>query len=199
VNGRVFVNNASLGLYAKIVQSPEYRDAKVRTAAAMLPDLLGPGAEPLDLRYSGPHGTAHATADMVLVSNNAYQLDDLSGRGSRERIDGGVLGIVTARVEDTRAAEQLVALNLVGQIRRFAGWREWTAPRFRIDSGGPVEIGIDGEAMTLDPPLLFETLPAALRVRLPGHAPGLSPAARRISRSTVGELWAIVTGRDQST
>ena len=37
VNGRVFVNNASLGLYAKIVQSPEYRDAKLRTAAAMLP------------------------------------------------------------------------------------------------------------------------------------------------------------------
>ena len=197
VNGRVFVNNASLGLYAKIVQSPEYRDAKIRTAAAMLPDLLGPGAEPLDLRFTGPDGTAHQTADMVLVSNNAYQLDDLSGRGSRERIDAGLLGIVAARIEGTQAAEQLLALNLVGQIRRFSGWREWTAPRFRIDSGGPVEIGIDGEAMTLEPPLLFESLPAALRVRLPGHAPGLSPAARRVSGSTVGELWAIVAGRGQ--
>jgi len=37
VNGRTFVNNASLGLYAKIVQSPEYRDAKQETAAQMLP------------------------------------------------------------------------------------------------------------------------------------------------------------------
>ena len=37
VNGRTFVNNASLGLYAEIVQSPEYRDAKLRTAAAMCP------------------------------------------------------------------------------------------------------------------------------------------------------------------
>lgn len=198
VNGRVFVNNASLGLYAKIVQSPEYRDAKLRTAAAMLPDLLGPGAQPLDLRFTGPDGTAHETADMVLVSNNAYQLDDLSGRGSRERIDAGLLGIVTARIEGTRAAERFVALNLVGQIRRFSGWREWTAPRFRIDSGGPVEIGIDGEAMTLDPPLLFESLPAALRVRLPTHAPGLSPAARRVSRSTIGELWAILVGRGRT-
>jgi diacylglycerol kinase family enzyme len=195
VNGRVFVNNASLGLYAKIVQSPEYRDAKMRTAAAMLPDLIGPTAQPLDLQYTGPDGTAHETAHMVLVSNNAYQLADFSRRGTRERIDRGLLGVVTARIDGVRAAEQFVALNSTGQIRRFSGWHEWTAPRFRIDSGGPVDIGIDGEAMTLDPPLVFESLPAALRVRLPGHAPGMSPAARRFSRSTIGELWAILAGR----
>ena len=194
VNGRVFVNNASLGLYAKIVQAEEYRDAKMRTAAAMLPDLLGPDAQPLDLQYTGPDGTAHETAHMVLVSNNAYQLADFSGRGTRERIDRGLLGVVTARIEGVRAAEQFVALNAAGQIRRFSGWHEWTTPRFRIDSGGPVEIGVDGEAMTLDPPLVFESLPAALRVRLPGHAPGLSPAARRVTRSTFGQLWAILAG-----
>jgi diacylglycerol kinase family enzyme len=199
VNGRVFVNNASLGLYAKIVQAAEYRDAKMRTAAAMLPDLLGPDAQPLDLQYTGPDGTAHETAHMVLVSNNAYQLADFSGRGTRERIDRGLLGVVTARIEGVRAAEQFVALNAAGQVRRFSGWHEWTTPRFRIDSGGPVEIGVDGEAMTLDPPLVFESLPAALRVRLPGHAPGVSPAARRISRSTLGELWTIVAGRSPTS
>ena len=43
VNGRVFVNNATVGLYAKVVQSPEYRDAKRSTVTSMLPDLLGPG------------------------------------------------------------------------------------------------------------------------------------------------------------
>ena len=43
VNGRIFVNNASLGLYANIVQSDAYRDAKLRTALDKLPDLLGPG------------------------------------------------------------------------------------------------------------------------------------------------------------
>ena len=56
VNGRTFVNNASLGLYAEVVQAPEYRDAKLRTAAAMLPDLLGPDARPLDLCFTGPDG-----------------------------------------------------------------------------------------------------------------------------------------------
>src|SRR4029450_4548924 len=42
VNGRIFVNIASLGLYGAIVQSPAYRDAKMRTVIEMLPDLLGP-------------------------------------------------------------------------------------------------------------------------------------------------------------
>ena len=56
MNGRVFVNNATLGLYAKIVQSPEYRDAKVQTSLEMLPELIGPDAEPLDLRFTGPDG-----------------------------------------------------------------------------------------------------------------------------------------------
>jgi len=53
VNGRVFVNNASLGLYGRIVQSPVYRDAKFRTVIELLPDLVGPGVEPFDLRFNG--------------------------------------------------------------------------------------------------------------------------------------------------
>ena len=58
VNGRTFVNNASLGLYANVVESPEYRDAKIKTAGSRLPDLLGPGAAPPDLPYTGPTGPA---------------------------------------------------------------------------------------------------------------------------------------------
>ena len=50
VNGRVFVNNVSLGLYASIVRSPEYRDAKIDTTLATLPSVLGPGSAPFDLR-----------------------------------------------------------------------------------------------------------------------------------------------------
>jgi hypothetical protein len=70
VNGRVFVNNASLGVYAKIVQSADYRDAKVQTAAAMLPDLLGPAATPLDIRFTLPSGQEATAAQLLLVSNN---------------------------------------------------------------------------------------------------------------------------------
>jgi diacylglycerol kinase family enzyme len=122
VNGRVFVNNASLGLYAKIVQSPEYRDAKVKTAAGMLPGLIGPEATPLDLRFTGPDGTEYPTAQLILVSNDPYQLDHIGGRGTRARLDAGTLGVVAARTEGPRQAHQFVALEAAGQIRRFEGW-----------------------------------------------------------------------------
>ncbi len=199
VNGRVFVNNASLGLYAKIVQSPEYRDAKLQTAAAMLPQLLGPDAEPLDLRFVGPEGTNYPTAHMILVSNNPYQLANLAGRGTRERMDLGALGVVAVRLSDARDAARFVALEATGQIRRFPGWLEWAAPRFQVDSGGPVEIGVDGEALRMDPPLVFETVPGVLRVRLPRRALGLSPAGRAVhllSGSTITQLGLVVAGRN---
>lgn len=195
VNGRVFVNNASLGLYAKIVQSPEYRDAKLQTAAEMLPDLLGSDATPLDLRFSDPDGKTFETADMILVSNDPYQLEEAGGRGSRERMDRGLLGVAVLRVMNAADAEKLVALDAAGQVGRFAGWASWSAERFRIDSGGPVEVGVDGEAFTMDPPLEFATMPGALRVRLPHHAIGLSPAARRLSRSSTWALLDVARGR----
>ncbi len=198
VNGRIFVNNASLGLYAKIVQSPEYRDAKRQTAAGMLPDMLGRDAVPLDLRFTGPDGTSYPTAHMILVSNNPYQLASLAGRGTRERMDLGVLGVAAARISDARDATRFVALEAAGQIRRFPGWLEWATPRFQVDSGGPIEIGVDGEALRIDPPLVFETRPGALRVRLPRQTIGLSPAARAVhvmSRSTIAQLGQVVAGR----
>lgn len=198
VNGRVFVNNASLGIYAAIVQSPQYRDAKLQTAAGMLPELLGPDATPLDLRFSGPDGTGYPTAHLILVSNNRYQLDQIGGRGTREHLDDGALGVVAARIDGPAQARQFIALESVGHIRRFPGWLEWETPRFEVQSAGPVRIAIDGEALTMDPPLVFASRPGALLVRVPRHAPGLSPAAAAVhltSRSTLGELAAVAVGR----
>jgi hypothetical protein len=56
VNGRVFVNNVSLGLYAEAVQSAGYRNAKIRTLLDTVPDVLGPTGTELDLRWNGPGG-----------------------------------------------------------------------------------------------------------------------------------------------
>ena len=167
VNGRIFVNNASMGLYAKIVQSQAYRDAKLKTAADMLPDMIGPDALPFDLRFIGPDGTERPTAHLLMVSNNPYQLDHLGSQGTRLRMDLGTLGVVAARIAGPAEAVQFVALEAAGRIRSFSGWLEWDTPEFRVDSGEPIEIGIDGEAMLLRPPLVFEILPGALRARVP--------------------------------
>jgi diacylglycerol kinase family enzyme len=201
VNGRVFVNNASMGVYAKIVQSPEYRDAKLKTAAAMLPDMLGSGAEPFDLRFAGPDGEQLESAHVILVSNDPYQLDHLDGRGTRARLDAGTLGIVAARIANAHEAVEFTTLESAGRIRSFSGWLEWESPRFRIDSGAPIEIGIDGEATSIEPPLVFESRPGALRVRLPVHARGVSPAAfaRPGPQAVVADLLRVAAGRSLQT
>jgi diacylglycerol kinase family enzyme len=198
VNGRVFVNNASLGLYAKIVQVPGYREAKLKTAAEVLPELIGPDAKPFDLRFTGPDGTRYDTAHMILVSNNQYQLDQLGGRGTREHLDDGVLGVVVARIGGPVQARRFIALEAVGQVRKFPGWLEWETPRFEVSSDSPVEIGIDGETLQMTPPLVFSVRPGALRVRIPRTAPGRSPASGALhltTRSTAGDLVAIAAGR----
>ena len=195
VNGRVFVNNASLGLYAEIVASDAYRDAKLRTTLDTLPDLLGANADSLDLHFVDDGGTVHDTADVVLVSNNPYVLDSLGGVGTRERMDTGELGVVSLTINSAMDARRFLALESAGQVRKFPGWQEWSTPRFEITSSGPVQIGVDGEALTMQSPVVFEMIPAALTVLLPPSAPGRSPAARRLSANTPKELWDLALGR----
>jgi diacylglycerol kinase family enzyme len=196
VNGRVFVNNASLGVYAKVVQSEAYRDAKLATWSEMLPDMLGPGAEPIDLEFTTPDGRPCSDAALVLVSNNPYQLTHLSGVGTRERIDGGRLGVVAARIRGAAETSRFVALELAGQAGRFPGRMSWATPEFEVRSGGAVEIGLDGEALLLDPPLRFASLPGALRVRVPRRS-GLAPAARAVALTgeNLGALLRVAAGR----
>jgi len=195
---RVFVNNASLGVYATVVQSPKYRDAKVATVAEQLPELLGPGADRFDLHYARPDGAAEPPADIVLVSNGAYRLDRLTGFGTRERMDTGALGIVTVTVDRARDLPTLITAELTGKLARFRGYRNWAAREFVVRSGKAlVEVGVDGEALRLAPPLRFRSLPGALRVRVPLDSPGVAPAAMapRDVAASARALWRVLTGR----
>jgi diacylglycerol kinase family enzyme len=196
VNDRVFVNNASLGVYAKVVQSDAYRDAKLETWTTMLPELLGPDADPIDLRLTTPDGSSCYDAPLVLVSNNPYQLTHMAGAGTRERLDTGTLGVVAARVRSSGDVSRLVALELVGQAGRFPGLLTWSTDELEVHSSGPVEVGLDGEALVLAPPLRFVSLPGALRVRVPPGA-GVAPAARAVALTgdNLGALLRVAVGR----
>jgi hypothetical protein len=153
-------------------------------------------SKPLDLRFNGPDGY-YPTAHLILVSNDPYQMDHIGNMGTRRRLDLGVLGIVATRIADAAQASRFVALEAAGRIRRFPGWLEWRSPKFVVGSGGPLQIGIDGEALQMDPPLVFESLPAALRVRVPCRAVQPSRRARAVrllSASTIAELARVVAG-----
>ena len=191
VNGKVFVNNVSLGVYAEIVQSGEYRDAKLRTMERMLPELLGPDAHPLDLRFADGDGVRHDTAQLLMVSNNPYALERMLDAGSRPDLDTGMLGVFAIAIESPAQAAKLFALESMGRARSFGGWLEWSAPTFSVNSNAPIAAGVDGEAMTIEAPLRFESVPGALTVLLPPSAVGASPAALSagMSREGIGELW----------
>src|SRR4051812_44037024 len=183
INGRVFVNNVSLGLYAEAVQQDRYRGAKIRTLLDTIPALMGPEGNPLDLRWTGPQGDAHATGTVILVSNNTYRLGRALGSGTRPRIDDGRLGIAV-----------LAAGGDGGRHR----WQQWSAPTFEVGSDEPVPIGMDGEKLLVDPPLRFGIRPRALRVRIAPAHPGASPSAAEpdSAPAAIRALARLAAGRD---
>jgi diacylglycerol kinase family enzyme len=163
VNGRMFLNNVSLGIYGDAVRSPAYRDAKVRTLLETAAEVMGPGAEAPALDLTDDLGREHRQPAIVLVSNNPYALDRPLARGTRPVLDSGQLGIVV--------------LDAPGDSPHSPG-RAWTASQLEINAQAPVHAGVDGEAVDLDPPLRFATRPASLRVRISPRHPGASPSAR---------------------
>jgi diacylglycerol kinase family enzyme len=194
VSGRIFVNNASMGLYAAMVQSPAYRAAKLNTALDMLPALMGPEAGEFDLQFQRPDSKRQESADVLLVSNNPYAMRTLAGPGSRPHLDSGVLGILAIRANRPEDLSALAALGAHGAADQLQGVRRWTAPTFRVDSSSPVPIGLDGEALLLEPPLEFRTLPGVLRVRLPAST-GAPQIAVHGVRQTLRALLRVAAGR----
>jgi diacylglycerol kinase family enzyme len=146
VNERLFLNNVSLGLYARLVHRREHHRrrratfARLRALALLVrhPAALGPSVdgEPVAAR-------------VLLVANNDYALD-LFSLGERERLDEGRLHLYVAE----------------GILPR--SWEERTGERFRVDArSGRLQAAVDGEPERLQTPLDFRIQPQALRVLVP--------------------------------
>jgi diacylglycerol kinase family enzyme len=178
IGNRTFVNNASFGAYADIVQSPAYRDDKAGTILRLLPDIL-----------SGHHGprlivrvdddVAIEAPKAVLVSNNPYDRGDLAGLGRRARLDTGQLGVVVITVDSAAQAVELLG-------RHPKGLSTAVAHTVVIDADVPeIPVGIDGEAVLMPTPVRCTIQPLALRVRVPRTRPGI-----RVEKPPVD--WALL-------
>jgi diacylglycerol kinase family enzyme len=195
VNGRVFVNNVSLGLYGSMVTQEDYRDRKLRTAAEVIQEQMDPKAEPFDLHLDSPEGPID-NPQVVQVSNNPYLLGSLTSFGTRDRMDRGLLGVVAVRVEGPDDLDRLLRAQVGRHPERSSGLQSWQVTELEVRSSFPVAAGVDGESCRLDPPIRFRVLPHALRVRVAHGHPGPSPAMRRapLTSSTVVGLWSLVRG-----
>jgi diacylglycerol kinase family enzyme len=187
IGDRIFVNNASFGAYAAVVQSPAYRDDKTATTLDMLPDLL--------VGHRGPHLRVRmgevvvAGPQAVLVSNNPYAAGDIAGLGYRDRLDTGTLGVLAVTVGGAADAARLL------RGRRSKALTIATTRDVTIEADdSSIPVGIDGEAIMMPTPVRCTIRPGALRVRVPRHRP-----ARRAPKPELNwtrlRRYALSTGR----
>ncbi|MEV7568575.1 diacylglycerol/lipid kinase family protein [Streptomyces tanashiensis] len=168
VAGRAFVNTVSFGVYADVVQRPEYRDAKTGTILTLMPDLLlGEGVRRLDARIDG---TVLSSQQALLVSNNPYvSPDEFSGAGRRPSLDDGELGVLGIRVEDAAQAADLAVRG-----SQSAALTVLTAHRVEVTADtGEIPVAVDGEALRMPTPVVCTLRPGALRVLVPRDRPGV--------------------------
>ena len=183
IGGQTFVNNASFGAYAEIVETPAYRDDKRNTTLDLLPDLLqGQRGARLWARADGVEITA---PQALLVANNPYGTGDIAGLSRRARLDGGMLGVVSVTVGSARQAVALL------RGTHGAGLSMLVTKQIEISADVPqIPVGIDGEAVSLPAPVLCTIRPGALRVWVPRDRPGVPPPKPPISWTRLRHLAA---------
>ena len=147
-NDRLFLNNVSLGLYAKLVHRREgHRRRRNAFARLRALGILVTEREPIGITVDG----TPISSRVVLVSNNGYALDMLS-IGEREQLDEGKLHLYAAH----------------GWFR--SSWEERAGTRFAIDARRHrLGAAVDGEPDVLETPIEFRVAPRALRVLIPQH------------------------------
>jgi diacylglycerol kinase family enzyme len=187
IGTKTFVNNASFGAYAEVVQCPAYRDDKLGSTLDVLPELL-----------SGHRGAALAVRagavslpgpQAVLVANNPYGTGDIAGLRRRARLDGGSLGVISVNVGNARQAADLV------RGRHSHGVSVATAREVVIDAtASEVPVGVDGEAMLMPVPVRCTIRPAALTVRVPRRRPGVRPPQGHLDWAQLRQLAAVGGG-----
>jgi diacylglycerol kinase family enzyme len=174
VNGRVFVNNSGIGIYPVIVLG---RDAARKSGTPRWPAFvwacLKTIAKPpmIRLHLQADEARLERVTPFLFVGNNLYRTEGLRV-GTRARLDGGVLGICTARHRGRLGVVRLALRSIMGTIRQDRDFTVLEARRLTVrTSRRTVRAALDGELWHLAPPLEYAILPRALKVLAPGRDP----------------------------
>jgi diacylglycerol kinase family enzyme len=192
LNGRPFINNVSLGVYAQMLADPGYRQDKLRVAQRTLQAALSDPALRKALRITPPDGAPLESVVAMVVSNNRYEYARWDRLGQRERLDAGTLQVSVLDAGTLDELERLLAGVLRGVIEFRPALRHWPSLRLEIGTLGEiVRAGIDGEPVALEAPLRFSIDPGALRLLVPDGM----PASREVPPLEAGWQAARALGR----
>lgn len=185
VNDRVFLVNASLGLYPKLLEEREAykqsygRSRPVALLAAMMTLLRE--HRPLRIHVEYKDQMYDLRTLMVFVSNNRLQLERI-GLPEAKALEQGLLVATVLKPVPTMALLHLMLRGALGQlvdtehIVIFA-FRQITvdlAPGL-LHRKRRVKVAMDGEVTFLRPPLRFRMSPEQLPLLKPEVAPGENP------------------------
>ena len=171
LNGRVFVNNSSLGVYPQVVRLREHQQKHrgwSKWTALFWALLATIRRIPfLALRLTADAAAIVRRTPMIFIGNNEYALEGLRA-GTREHIAGGTLcvHVVNARngFELVRRSIAILlglkqAPNAIESVSTSEAWIESRRPF--------VNVSMDGEVVRMQPPLHYRIRPGALRVLVP--------------------------------
>ena len=185
INGQVFVNNASFGAYAEVVETPAYRGDKLNTTLNLLPDLLQ-GQRGARLSARAEDDTEFRSPQALLVANNPYGTGDIAGLSRRARLDAGLLGVIGVKVRNVQQAVDLL------RGRRAVGVRVLSTKKIEVTADAPqIPVGVDGEALSMSTPVVCTISPGALRVWVPRDRPGIVPPKPPINWARLWHLAGI--------
>ena len=172
INGRPFINNVSLGVYAEMLGDPGYRRDKLRVVQTKLQAAFSDPELRRALRITPPEEAPLEGVVAVVVSNNPYEFARWDRLGQRRRLDTGALQVSVLDASTLDDLERLLAGTLLGTIKFRPALRHWMSER--LDMGVPgerVQAGVDGEPITFEAPLRFSLDPGGLRVLVPDGLP----------------------------
>ena len=171
VNGRIFVNNAAIGLYPLMVMDRELQQQRLGRSKRLA--MLVASLRTLTrfhhqrLRISADGGEARIDTPLLFVGNNDYQLA-LPAAGQRNRLDDGQLCVMVMRKKGVPGFLAAVMRALLGVPRPDDMVRLDTVSSLSVDSArSAVTLALDGETLAIKPPLIFRIRPGALKVIAP--------------------------------
>ena len=171
VNGRAFLNNASIGLYPAMVRQRENQRRRLGRSkwhAMFWAALTVLRAHPfLHLRLLFDGIEHRRRTPFVFIGNNVYSMQGFD-IGARERLDCGVLSLYLTQRRGRLSFVTLALRALLGRLHQGSDFEAGTTRELRIDSRHRrLLVAIDGEIEPMDLPLEFRIRPGALRVALP--------------------------------
>jgi diacylglycerol kinase family enzyme len=175
VNGRLFVNNSSIGLYPSIVvkrRRQQKRGLGKWAALAWAVTVAARRFPYIPVRLTAEGRTIAGSTPFVFVGNNEYEVEGLN-LGKRLRLDSGRLWFYMAPHRPTRRdAARLLLRALLGRVRQDRDFAAMTAAEIKVESPlSMLAVALDGEVALMRTPLHYRARPGALRVIVPAGKP----------------------------